>query len=56
MSLKLFIDEDTQDQLLVKFLTNAGHDVVTVNDAQLMGQSDPIILDYAQQQSRLLLT
>ncbi len=56
MSLKLFIDEDTQDKLLVKLLMNAGHDVLTVNQANLMGQSAPIVLDYARQQSRLLLT
>lgn len=56
MSLKLFIDEDTQDKLLVKLLRNAGHDVVTVNEAGLMGKADPLVLDYAIEQDRLLLT
>lgn len=56
MSLKLFIDEDTQDKLLVRLLRNADHDVITVNEAGLMGQTDPIILDFARANSRLLLT
>jgi predicted nuclease of predicted toxin-antitoxin system len=56
LSLKLFIDEDTQDKLLVRLLRNAGHDVITVNEAGLMGQTDPIILDFARANSRLLLT
>ena len=56
MSLKLLIDEDTQDKLLVRLLRNAGHDVITVNEAGLMGQTDPIVLDYARANSRLLLT
>lgn len=56
MSLKLFIDEDTQDKLLVKLLRNAGHDVFTVNEAGLMGQADPLVFNYAKEQERLLLT
>ncbi|MGK7894665.1 MAG: DUF5615 family PIN-like protein [Xenococcus sp. (in: cyanobacteria)] len=56
MSLKLFIDEDTQDKLLVRLLRNAGHDVLTVNEVGLMGQNDPTILDFARVNSRLLLT
>lgn len=56
MSLKLFIDEDTQDKLLVKFLRNAGHDVITVNEAQLSGQPDEVVLNYAHENQRILLT
>ncbi len=56
MSLNLFIDEDTQDKLLVKLLRNAGHDVIMVNEAGLMGKADPIVLDYARQHDRCLLT
>jgi predicted nuclease of predicted toxin-antitoxin system len=56
LSLKLFVDEDTQDKLLVKLLRNASHDVVTVNEARLMSSSDPIILDYARTNERLVLT
>lgn len=56
MSLRLFIDEDTQDSLLIKFLRQGGHDVLSVNEANLMGEDDPIILDYAQRNNRILLT
>ncbi|MDJ0600176.1 MAG: DUF5615 family PIN-like protein [Crocosphaera sp.] len=50
------MDEDIQDKLLVKLLTNAGHTVATVNQAGLMGQSDLVVLNYAQQQFFCLLT
>jgi predicted nuclease of predicted toxin-antitoxin system len=56
LSLKLIVDEDAQDKLLVKLLRNAGHDVITVNEAGLMSSSDPIVLDYARTNERLLLT
>jgi predicted nuclease of predicted toxin-antitoxin system len=49
-------DEDAQDKLLVKLLRNAGHDVITVNEAGLMSSSDSIVLDYARTNNRLLLT
>jgi predicted nuclease of predicted toxin-antitoxin system len=52
----LLLDEDIQDKLLVRLLRNSGHDVITVNGAGLMGQTDPIVLDYARTNSRLLLT
>lgn len=50
------MDEDAQASLLVKLLTNAGHDVITVNQANLSGQSDSIVLDYARGAQRLLFT
>ena len=56
MSLKLLIDEDAQDKLLVKLLKNASHTVITVNEAGLMGQADPIILSYAKVNCLVLLT
>lgn len=56
MSLKLLIDEDCQDRLLVKLLRNAGHDVITVNETGLMGQPDSVILDRAKTDKRVLLT
>ena len=56
MSLKLLIDEDCQDRLLVKLLRNAGHDVITVNEAGLMGKSDLVILERAKTEKRVLLT
>ena len=35
MSLRLFLDEDTQSKALVSLLQNASHDVLTVNEAGL---------------------
>ncbi len=56
MALRLLIDEDAQALLLVKLLRNAGHDVVTVNEAQLTGQPDFIVLEYAKHANRSVLT
>jgi predicted nuclease of predicted toxin-antitoxin system len=56
LSLKLLIDEDAQDKLLVKLLRQSGHDVITVNEAGLSGQPDPIVLQSAKTNNRVLLT
>jgi predicted nuclease of predicted toxin-antitoxin system len=56
LSLKLLRDEDSQAQPLVNLLRNANHDVLTVNEAGLMSQPDNIVLDYAIQNNRVLLT
>jgi predicted nuclease of predicted toxin-antitoxin system len=56
LSLKLLIDEDSQAKKLVKLLLRNGHDVITVNEANLSGQPDEIVFNYAQEQKRLLLT
>ena len=56
MSLRLLLDEDIQAKLLVNLLKKAGHDVLTINDVNLTGQLDPMVLDYARQTNRILLT
>ncbi|WP_019505868.1 DUF5615 family PIN-like protein [Pleurocapsa sp. PCC 7319] len=56
MSLKLLIDEDSQAIALVKTLRKANHDVVTANEANLMGQPDRMVLKYAIQNNRIVLT
>ena len=56
MSLRLLIDEDTQDARLVSVLRMAGHDVLTVNEAGLPGQADSAVLAYAFQDNRIVLT
>ena len=56
MSLKLFIDEDSQALSLIKALRNANHDVFTVNEADLTGQPDNLILEYAHRNNRIVLT
>ncbi|MCE2662984.1 MAG: DUF5615 family PIN-like protein [Microcystis sp. M53603_WE2] len=47
LSLRLLLDEDSQAQLLVKLLTAAGHDVLTINEIGLAGCTDNVVLDYA---------
>lgn len=56
MSLRLLIDEDSQAKHLVNLLQSAGHDVITVNQAGLMSKPDSVVLDYAKQEERVLLT
>lgn len=56
MSLRLLIDEDSQALRLVNLLRNAGHDVITVNEAGLMSKPDTVVLNYARLEGRLLLS
>ena len=56
MSLRLLLDEDSQAQLLVKLLTLAGHDVLTINQASLTGSSDEVVLECTRKERRILLT
>lgn len=56
MSLRLLIDEDTQARALVARLRQAGQDVLTVQEAGLMGQPDPEVLACAWREDRLLVT
>ncbi len=56
MSLRLLLDEDSQAKKLVTLLQEAGYDIVTVNQAGLMGKADAIVLDFARQEGRILLT
>jgi predicted nuclease of predicted toxin-antitoxin system len=52
----LLIDEDTQNRLLVHLLRTSGHDVLTVNEVALMGEPDSVVLDFARENNRILLT
>jgi predicted nuclease of predicted toxin-antitoxin system len=56
LNLRLLIDEDTQSAFLVRLLREAGHDVLTVNEAGLAGKIDAIVLDRAREENRILLT
>ena len=56
MSLRLLIDEDSQAKRLVDLLRQAGYDVVTINELELSGSDDTVVLDYARKQERVLLT
>jgi len=50
------LDEDSQAQLLVKLLMAAGHDILTINKVNMAGSSDEVVLNYARQINRILLT
>jgi uncharacterized protein with PIN domain len=56
LSLQLLLDEDSQDKILTKLLRTAGHDVLTINEANISGAADDEVLGLARQQSRVLLT
>jgi predicted nuclease of predicted toxin-antitoxin system len=56
LSLRLLIDEDTQDARLVSMLRTEGHAVVTVNEAGLRGQADSVVLAHAAADQRVVLT
>ncbi|WP_225886969.1 DUF5615 family PIN-like protein [Nodosilinea nodulosa] len=56
MSLALLLDEDSQAKFLVNLLRAAGHDIRTINEAGIGGAADDVVLDYAAQQRRVLLT
>jgi len=56
LSLRLLLDEDSQAKKLVNLLQHEGHDILTVNQAGLMGKADSIVLDCARQEGRILLT
>ncbi|MGK7893299.1 MAG: DUF5615 family PIN-like protein [Xenococcus sp. (in: cyanobacteria)] len=56
LSLRLLLDEDSQAQLLVNLLRQADHDVVTINELELSGSDDVVVLDQARKLERVLLT
>ena len=39
------MDEDSQAKRLVSLLRQAGHDLLTINEARLSGSDDPVVLD-----------
>src|SRR5437764_13010121 len=56
LSLRLLIDADTQDRILVRLLRNAGHDVLTASEAGLRIATDLAIFETARSESRMMLT
>jgi len=56
LTLKLLIDEDFQDKVLVKLLVNAKYDVITANNALLSGLADASVLKYGTDNNRVVLT
>lgn len=56
MSLKLLVDECMLNKLLVNQLREAGHDVQTVTDANLLGESDNAVFAHAIGEDRIIIT
>ena len=54
--MRLLQDEDSQSRLLTRLLIEAGHDVLTVSQADLTAHSDADVLAFARQDDRTLLT
>ncbi len=52
----MLLDEDSQAKYLVNLLQSAGHDVVTVKAINLTNRPDSVVLDFARQDERILLT
>jgi predicted nuclease of predicted toxin-antitoxin system len=52
----MLLDEDSQANYLINLLQAAGHNVVTVKAADLMNRLDSVVLDYARNDGRVLLT
>ncbi len=54
--MRLYIDDDTVDGLLVKLLRQACHDVQIPSDVGRNGAADPVHLAYAVSADRVLLS
>ena len=54
--MKLYLDEDVADPVLVRLLQRAGHDVGTPAQTNLRGKDDAVQLSYAIEQDRVCLT
>jgi hypothetical protein len=52
----IYLDDCADADLLVVFLTNAGHRVETLRSAGISGHPDPEHLEYAAQQGLTLIT
>ena len=45
--MRLYVDDDSVSGLLIRLLSNVGHDVEIPADAGLAGEEDPVHLTYA---------
>ena len=54
--MRLLADEDSQSRILIRLLREAGHDVLTVNEAGLHTHGDQEVFARAQSEQRVLLT
>ena len=56
MKIRLYMDEDSMCEALVKALRTRGVDVVTASDERMIHRDDADHLDYATKQGRVLVT
>jgi predicted nuclease of predicted toxin-antitoxin system len=56
MKIRLYLDEDSMDQRLVRALQARGMDVTSALDQQMINRADGDHLDYATQQGRVLFS
>ena len=56
MKIRLYMDEDSMREALVKALRTRGVDVVTASDERMIHRDDADHLDYATKQGRVLVT
>ena len=54
--MRIFLDEDSQSRALTALLRANEHDVETVSEASLRGESDVVIFNHAQNERRVILT
>jgi len=54
--MNFYLDEDSIDPLLIRFLRRAGHDVAVPGEAGALGESDPVQMTHAIRQQRIFLT
>ena len=54
--MNLLLDEDSQGNVLVRLLRDAGHNVETVSGVDMAGQNDPAVFTFATRTRRVLLT
>jgi predicted nuclease of predicted toxin-antitoxin system len=52
--MRLYVDEDSIDPLLLRLLRGARHDVLVPADLSLMGSPDPVHLRFAIREGRIL--
>lgn len=54
--MKLYVDEDSVHELLLRLLQRAGHDIEVPSGVGLVGRSDPVNLRYSISSNRSLLS
>ena len=54
--MRLYLDDDTASALLVRLLSQSGHDVQTPRNAGMSGADDPIHMTHAIREGRVMLS